>query len=98
MMIDKHEIGRDRPPYIVAEVGANHGGNLDWALGLIDAAKGAGANAVKFQCYTADTITIDSDRPEFLLTEGPWKGRRLYDHYRECQTPFEWFPRIAEHA
>lgn len=98
MKIGTREIGPDYPPYIVAEVGANHGGSLSHALRLIELAKASGADAVKFQCYTADTITIDSDRPEFLLTEGPWKGRRLYDLYKQCETPFDWFPRIAEHA
>lgn len=98
MKIGKREIGEDEPPYFIAEIGANHGGYLDRALRMIDAAKGAGADAVKFQAYTADTITIDSDREEFMLKEGPWKGRRLYDLYKQCQTPFEWFPAIAEHA
>lgn len=98
MKIGTREIGPGHPPYIIAEVGANHGGDLVRALRLIECAKAAGADAVKFQCYTADTITIDGDRPEFTIAEGPWKGWKLYDLYRRCETPFDWFPKLAEHA
>jgi len=98
MKIGDCEIGPGQPPYIVAEVGANHGGDLDQAIRLIDAAKDAGANAVKVQAYTADTITIQSSRPEFMLTEGPWQGQTLYDLYKQAETPFEWFPRLFDHA
>jgi pseudaminic acid synthase len=98
MKIGKHEIGQGHPPYIIAEIGANHGGNLERALRLIESAKAAGADAVKFQAYTADTITIDSQRDEFILKDGPWKGWKLYDLYKRCETPFGWFPRIAQHA
>lgn len=98
MQIAGRSIGPDQPPYIVAEVGCNHSGQLDSALKLIKLAKQAGANAVKFQAYTEDTITIDSARPEFRLTEGPWKGRTLYQLYRDCKTPFHWFELIASRA
>ena len=98
MKIGKREIGQGHPPYIIAEIGANHGGDLARALRMIESAKAAGADAVKFQCYTADTITIDSQRDEFILKEGPWKGWKLYDLYKRCETPFKWFPVIAEHA
>ena len=98
MKIGNREIGKGHPPYIVAEIGANHDGGLDRALRLIEAAKFAGADAVKFQAYTADSITIDSNRDEFLLKEGPWKGCKLYDLYKQCETPFEWFPSLGEHA
>lgn len=98
MKIGDREIGINHPPYIVAEIGANHGGDLGRALRLIEAAKAARADAVKFQCYTADTITIDSNRPEFMLTEGPWRGQTLHDLYKRAETPFDWFPKLAEHA
>lgn len=96
--IDGREIGPDHPPYIIAELSANHNGSLDRALQTIDEAHRCGASAVKLQTYTADTMTIDSDRPEFHLTEGPWAGYRLYDLYRWAQTPFEWHQAMFEHA
>jgi pseudaminic acid synthase len=98
MKISGREIGPHKPPYIVAEVGASHGGELDTALGLIHHAKFAGADAVKFQCYTADTITIDCDRPDFIIKDGPWRGRKLYDLYSKAHTPFEWFPILFNYA
>jgi len=85
-------------PYIVAELSGNHKGDIDRAFALIDAAKSAGADAVKVQTYTADTITLDCDRPEFRITEGPWKGRTLYDLYSEASTPWDWHPRLFEYA
>lgn len=98
MKIWNREIGPGQPPFIVAEIGANHAGSLQRCLDTITAAKNAGADGVKLQAYMADTITIDSDRPEFTIKDGPWKGRRLYELYAKCETPFEWFPRIAEYA
>lgn len=99
MKIAGREIGPGCPPYIVAEVSCNHGGLLTRAIDLIHAAKAAGADAVKFQCYTADTITMNApDNPEFIIKGGPWHGRHLYDLYTETQTPFEWFPALFKRA
>ena len=91
-------IAPDQPPFVIAELSGNHNGRLDRALGLIDAAAEAGADAVKLQTYTAQTITLDYDGPGFRLLEGPWSGRTLHDLYSEASTPFEWHPALFEHA
>lgn len=84
--------------FIIAEMSANHCGNFELAKKIIAAAKEAGADAVKIQAYTADTITIDSKRDEFLIKEGLWKGRYLYELYQKASTPWEWQPKLKEYA
>jgi pseudaminic acid synthase len=98
--IDGRIISAAHPPYIIAEMSGNHNGDIERALRLIDAAAAAGADAVKLQTYTADTITLDHDGPGFRLESGLWAGRSLYELYQEAHTPFEWhevlFQRAAE--
>lgn len=98
MRIEGREIRGGNTPYIIAEVSCNHGGLLDNAISLIDAARHAGADAVKFQAYTPDTITLNCNKPDFIIQDGLWKGRNLYDLYSQTYTPFEWFPDLFRHA
>lgn len=91
-------IGPGYPPYVIAEMSGNHNGDIDRALKLIEAAKAQGADAVKLQTYTADTITIDCDREDFRIDSGLWKGRTLYDLYREAHTPWNWHPQLFDYA
>ncbi|PIW30979.1 MAG: pseudaminic acid synthase [Rhodospirillales bacterium CG15_BIG_FIL_POST_REV_8_21_14_020_66_15] len=83
-------VGPGQPPYVIAEMSGNHNGDLDRALALVDMAAEMGADAVKLQTYTADTITIDHDGPGFTVEGGLWDGRTLYDLYEEAHTPWEW--------
>ncbi len=92
------KIGPGHPPYIVAEMSGNHNGDIGRALALIDAAKAAGADAVKLQTYTADTITIDHDGPGFTVHGGLWDGRRLHELYDEAHTPWAWHQQLFDHA
>lgn len=96
--IDGKVIGEGAEPYIIAEMSANHNGNIDTALHIIEEAKRAGADAVKIQTYTPETITLNSDLPDFQITEGLWAGQTLYDLYEWAHTPWDWHEQLIKHA
>ncbi|WP_339651677.1 pseudaminic acid synthase [Halopseudomonas pelagia] len=91
-------IASDTPPYIIAELSANHNGRLDTALKIIEEAKKAGADAIKLQTYTADTITLDCDSEEFQIHGGLWDGKTLYQLYQEAHMPWAWHKPLFERA
>lgn len=98
MEINGRKIGADFNPYIIAELSANHNGRIENALRIIEEAKRAGADAVKLQTYTADTITLNSSAEEFTIRGGLWDGRTLYELYQEAAMPWDWHAKLFEHA
>lgn len=98
MKISNFFIGNKSKVFIIAELSANHNGSLDTALETIRAAKRAGADCIKLQTYTADTMTIDCDKEDFVIEGTIWEGRNLYNLYQEAYTPWEWHMALFEEA
>lgn len=100
MQISGRRIGRDHPPYIIAELSGNHGGSLHRALEIVDAVAEAGVDALKLQTYTADTMTLDIDAEDFVVSDASslWFGRRLHELYQQAHTPWEWHEEIFARA
>ncbi len=96
--INGRQIGVGFPPYIIAEMSANHNGSLGTALRIIESAKHSGADAVKIQTYRPDTITLKSNLPDFQIHSGLWSGHTLYELYEWAHTPWEWHLPIFEYA
>lgn len=98
MIINNRKIGAGKPVYVVAEMSANHNQDFNQAVEIIKAVKEAGADAVKLQTYTPDTLTIDCDNDYFRIKGTIWEGRNLYQLYSEAYTPWEWQPKLKEVA
>jgi pseudaminic acid synthase len=96
--IDGQKIGPDFPPYIIAELSANHNGDINRAFRIMEEAKKAGADAIKLQSYTHDTITMDCDSEDFQIHGGLWDGQTLYDLYKGAHMPWEWHKPLFEKA
>ncbi len=98
MKINNRPIGANYPPYIIAELSANHNGSLDTALKIIEQAKLCGADAIKLQTYKADTITLNSRGEEFMIRGGLWDGQSLYELYEKAHMPWEWHKPLFDYA
>ena len=98
MKVGKREIGGNAPAYIIAEMSGNHAGSIDNAKKIIHAAKEAGADCIKIQTYTPDTMTIPCDKSYFQIGEGTWNGENLYQLYEKAYTPWEWQPELKKEA
>lgn len=98
IQIGNRIIGPGQPAYIIAEMSANHAGSIDRAIEIIHAAKRAGADCLKIQTYTPDTITMDCDNEYFHISDGTWKGENLYSLYGKAYTPWDWQPILAKEA
>jgi len=98
IVIDGREIGSDYPPYVIAEMSANHNGDIENAFKIIDMAKQAGADAVKLQTYRPDTITLDVNTPDFMIEGGLWDGQSLHQLYESAYMPWDWHKPLFDYA
>ncbi len=96
--INGRDIGNNQPPYIIAEMSANHNGSIDNAFSIVDMAKESGADAVKLQTYRPDTITMKMNTPEFMIEGGLWDGQSLYELYENAFMPWDWHKPLFDHA
>ena len=96
--IQNRVISKNNRPYLVAELSANHGNSLSTALKSIEEAKKNGADAIKIQSYTAESMTLNSKNEVFKIKKGLWKGNFLFDLYKKASTPYKWHKKIFEHA
>lgn len=98
--IKGYAVGKDNPPFVIAEMSGNHNRSLDRALRIVEAAAAAGVHAIKLQTYTADTMTLDLNEREFFIDDPAslWHGRSLYELYQEAHTPWEWHEPIFKRA
>jgi len=98
MKIGKFDLNNSNSVFIIAELSANHNGSLEVAIETIKAAKRAGANCIKLQTYTSDTMTINCDQDDFIIKGTIWEGRKLYELYQEAYTPWEWHKTLFDEA
>ncbi len=98
LSINGREVSQENSPYIIAELSANHNGSIDKAKETIKLAKDSGADAIKLQTYTADSMTINNDGSDFMIKEGLWKGYKLFDLYEEASTPYNWHKELFTFA
>jgi pseudaminic acid synthase len=96
--IGERMVGPDHPPFVIAELSANHLGSIERALAIIDAAADAGCDAIKLQTFTPASMTLDAAHGDFHIVDGPWQGRTLWDLYDEAHTPWEWHPKLFAYA
>ena len=98
LIINNSRISTRNTPYIIAELSANHNGSIDKAKETIQLAKNCGADAIKLQTYTANSMTINCDKSDFIIKDGLWKGYKLYDLYKEASTPYDWHSELFRFA
>lgn len=98
IVVSGREISENHKPYVIAEISANHNGSIERAKQSIEMAAKAGVDAIKIQTYNADTMTIDCDSDDFIVKGGLWNGYKLYDLYKEAQTPYDWHKELFDFA